>query len=232
MMQLHTRQNAVKEHYRRLASSYESQSNRTCKEAYRKLVGRFLKGRSRVLELGSGSNDLLDTLGSPLSVACDLSADMLRMRNRATGIYPVAAAAERLPFLDSQFEGVFLINVLEHVPNLAAVLAECARVIVGGGLLLAVTPNGNWERLLDLAERWSLKIPEGPHEFVGTRRLRHDTQRWLEVIEHRTFLLLPAGPLPLASLLDRLSLCAWYEGGFFQYIVAQKPIGHDRGSML
>jgi SAM-dependent methyltransferase len=222
MVELKSRQSEVKEHYRQLASSYESQSNRTCQQAYSRLVHRFLGGSQRVLELGSGSSDLLDNLASPMSVACDLSLDMLRMRRRHPTIIPVAAAGERLPFPDRRFDGIFLINVLEHVSHVGAVLRECARVLVEGGFLLAVTPNGNWERLLDLAERWSLKIPEGPHEFLSTGRLRSETERCLDVVEHRTFLVFPAGPFVMANLLDRLSFCSAYQGGFFQYMLARK----------
>jgi SAM-dependent methyltransferase len=222
MAELKSRQSEVKQHYRQLASSYESESNQTCQEAYRQLIGRFLHGLGSVLELGSGSSDLLDRLASPMAVACDLSLDMLRMRHRQPTIMPVVAAGERLPFPDRRFDGVFLINVLEHVSDVSAVLFECARVLVDGGVLLAVTPNGNWERLLDLAERWSLKIPEGPHEFLSTQRLRRETERCLEIVEHRTFLVFPAGPVVMARLLDRLTFCSRFEGGFFQYIVARK----------
>ena len=95
-------------------------------------------------------------------------------------------------------------------------------MLVDGGLWFALTPNGNWEKLLDLAERWSLKIPEGPHQFLTTRQLRAMVGRHFEVLEHRTILALPAGPTALSTLIDRLSLCAAWGGGFFQYIVARK----------
>src|SRR5581483_2548911 len=99
----------------------------------------------RILELGSGSTDLLDRLGSPVSVASDLSPEMLRMRPGGDGVHRVVSSGERLPFADASFDGVFLINVLEHVVDVEAVLREIARVLDRGGLMLAVTPNGNWE---------------------------------------------------------------------------------------
>jgi SAM-dependent methyltransferase len=228
MTELKPRQSEVKEHYRHLASSYQSQSNRTCQAAYRRIVERSLKGSRRVLELGSGSSDLLERLASPMSVACDLSFAMLRLQGRQPAISPVVAAGERLPFPDRRFDGVFSINVLEHVSNVAAVLSECARVLVEGGVLLAVTPNGNWERLLNLAERLSLKIPEGPHQFLSTSELFSQTDRCLEVLEHRTFLVFPAGPFLMANLIDRVSFASAYCGGFFQYIVAKKTAARGR----
>jgi SAM-dependent methyltransferase len=205
----------VQDHYRNLAREYGSRANRTCEKTYLRLVRRFLGGRHRVLELGSGSTDLVGQLGSPLAVACDLSWDMLRMRAPTTGTQCLVAAGEKLPLRDACFDGLFLINVLEHV-------AECARVLEENGLWLAVTPNGNWEFWLDLAERWSLKIPEGPHVFLTQERLRQAAQEWFEVLDHRTFLVLPVGPSGLARLVDRLTCCAAFGCGFFQYIVGRK----------
>jgi SAM-dependent methyltransferase len=134
------------------------------------------------------------------------------------------AAGETLPFRDAQFDGLFLINVIEHVADLEAVLRECARVLDEDGLWLAITPNGNWEFWLDLAERWSLKIPEGPHTFLTPQRLRLCAQNWFEVLEHRTFLVLPVGPPGLAGFIDSITFCAAFGGGFFQFVVAKKRL--------
>jgi SAM-dependent methyltransferase len=212
----------VNDHYRRLAAEYESRSNKTCDQAYRLLLNRFLSGRSRVIELGGGATDLLDRLGSTLSVAYDLSAAMLGMRRQNPLVHRVAGPCERLPFRDAQFDGAFSINVLEHVTDPGRVMGEAARVLDKGGVFLIVTPNGNWEGLLDFAERWSLKIPEGPHQFLTAARLKSEAQRHFRVLEHRTFMSLPAGPLSLASLIDKLSMCHLYGAGFFQYLVGEK----------
>ena len=218
----------VDEHYRKLAPEYEARSNKTCERAYRSLLDRFLRGRRRVIELGSGATDLLDRLESPLAVAYDLSAAMLRMRQENRSVHRVAGPCEQLPFRDAEFDAAFSINVLEHVTDPGRVLSEAWRVLAEGGVFLVVTPNGNWERLLDLAERWSLKIPEGPHQFLTSSRLRCEAERWFRVVEHRTFLALPAGPLPLASLVDTLSMCHLYGAGFFQYLVGVKATAAPR----
>jgi SAM-dependent methyltransferase len=133
------------------------------------------------------------------------------------------AAGERLPFPDGCFDGLFLINVLEHVADVEAVLRECARVLRGNGRWLTVTPHGDWEFWLDLAERWSLKLPEGPHDFLTRDQLRRAMAGHFEVVEHRSFLVLPAGPPALAGLIDRLTFSAALGWGFFQYAVGRKP---------
>lgn len=222
MSQTDQHQSEVKAHYRELATEYGQRANQTCERKYHQLVHEFLKGKDRVLELGSGSSELLDSLESPTSVACDLSREMLLMRPGGDRTHRVVAVGERLPFADASFNGVFLINVLEHVTDLDRVIAESARMLEPGGIWLAVTPNGNWEGLLDLAERWKLKIPEGPHRFLTMKRLNEATARHLEVVKHRAMLALPAGPPALAALIDRVSFAPAWGGGFFQYLAARK----------
>jgi ubiquinone/menaquinone biosynthesis C-methylase UbiE len=215
----------VLSHYREIAGGYNARANQTCERTYRRLVDRFMRAKPRLLELGGGSSDLLESLASPTAVACDLSREMLLMRPHGDRSHRVVAVGERLPSGAARFDGVFSINVLEHVVDLERVLAESVRVLAGGGLWLAVTPNGNWEGLLDLAERWSLKIPEGPHRFLTTDQLRRAVDRHMDVLEHRTILMLPAGPPALSSCVDTVSLCSTWGWGFFQYIVARKRAG-------
>ena len=212
----------VKEFYRKLAPEYEARANQICESAYFQLLARVFGNCRRLLELGCGSSNLLYRLGNVAGVACDLSIDMLRMRTKTHMGECVAAAGEDLPFLDGQFDGVFGINLLEHVSNVEKVLSECARVLQRDGLWLSVTPNGNWEFWLDLAERWSLKIPEGPHRFLRPDELLREANKWFELIELRTFLVLPLGALRMAMFLDKVTCASALKWGFFQYVVARK----------
>ena len=123
---------------------------------------RILGSRPDVLEVGSGSGDMLECVAGSGRVGCDLSIEMLRARARRYETPCVVGAGEELPFRDGRFDGVFLINVLEHVSDVERVVAECARVMREDAVWLGVTPNGNWKYVLDLAERLSLKLPEGP----------------------------------------------------------------------
>jgi ubiquinone/menaquinone biosynthesis C-methylase UbiE len=126
----------VKEHYRGLAPEYGFRANRTCEKMYLGFVKQFLGQKGRVLEVRSGRSDLLDRLGSPFAVGCDLSLDMLRVRSNSLRLTCIVAAGEALPLQNAHFDGVFFINVLEHVTSPETVVAECARVLKEDGVWL------------------------------------------------------------------------------------------------
>jgi len=63
-------------------------------------------------------------------------------RHAAAAVGRIACAhAERLPFRTGSLDVVSAFDVLEHVPDPAAVIAEAARVLRPGGLFLAATPD-------------------------------------------------------------------------------------------
>jgi ubiquinone/menaquinone biosynthesis C-methylase UbiE len=210
----------VRKYYSRLAAEYNSLANQTCERVYRQLVQKHLNGCQAVMELGCGSSDLLFDLNPQHAIGCDLTLEMLRRRKNDRAL-KLAAAGEELPFRDSTFDAIFMVNVLEHVADQEKVLSECSRVLKKNGTWFAVTPNGAWEFWLDFAEWLRLKIPEGPHRFLHPHRLAAIAGKTLAITEHRTFLALPAGPSILSKGVDRF-VCRGIRGGFFQYIVAQK----------
>lgn len=49
--------------------------------------------------------------------------------------------SQGIPFPDGSFQFVFMLEVLEHVPNPFAVLSEIRRVLAPGGVLILSVPN-------------------------------------------------------------------------------------------
>ena len=72
----------------------------------------------------------------------DLSSDYIR---RARGVAPRATfthgPAHAVPYPDGYFDAVLLLDVLEHVPDPAAVIQEIGRLLRPGGQLIVSVPN-------------------------------------------------------------------------------------------
>ncbi|MFP3178898.1 MAG: class I SAM-dependent methyltransferase [Thermocladium sp.] len=130
------RRTRVIEYYDNLSRSYLDLYG---SDAARKYVAAldFLKRGARVLDLGCGAGVGAGYLeGGFLYVGLDISMGMLRLA-KLWGVDLVCGDGGMLPFRDSAFDVVMLINIVDSDAD-ADVLFEARRV---GGLLLGESPR-------------------------------------------------------------------------------------------
>jgi SAM-dependent methyltransferase len=96
-----------------------------------------LLGPGKVLDLGCGTGHSYQELAPRETVGVDVSAQALAGQEREA----VVADMRKLPFADGSFDSVVAIHSIEHVPDPERMLAEVARVLVGGGRAIFATPN-------------------------------------------------------------------------------------------
>ncbi|MEY4119142.1 MAG: hypothetical protein RLZZ116_2470 [Planctomycetota bacterium] len=107
-------------------------------------------GDAPVLDVGAGDalfSGLIARSGAR-AVALDPEPRAVECAKKAVADAGLAASvacvqgnAENLPFPEHSFRAAMLLDVIEHLRNPIRPLAEIRRVLIPGGVLLAVTPN-------------------------------------------------------------------------------------------
>ncbi len=99
---------------------------------------------STALDIGCGTGELLDVLarcGAAVVAGTDLSEEALGYARRRVGAGTILASlAEAVPFASACAEVVVSLEVLEHLDDPLAALAEYHRVLRPGGTLLVTVP--------------------------------------------------------------------------------------------
>jgi 2-polyprenyl-3-methyl-5-hydroxy-6-metoxy-1,4-benzoquinol methylase len=131
----------------------------------------------------------------------DVSADAIRAGTEHLGLRGLRAATlEEAGFADGSFDGLVVWDVLEHVPDLANLVAHCARVLRPGGFFFAQVPNhrGVSARLKTLASRAGLR-GRRYHHFGFPWHLYHFSPRSLALLVRRAGM----EPVEIASFSHR-----------------------------
>jgi SAM-dependent methyltransferase len=95
----------------------------------KRFVDRYNLQDAAVLEVGSGTGYLQDVVADYTGL--DIAASAAKHYHKRF----VAGTATAMPFADDEFDAIWSIWVLEHIPNPEAALREIRRVVKPGGLL-------------------------------------------------------------------------------------------------
>jgi ubiquinone/menaquinone biosynthesis C-methylase UbiE len=108
-----------------------------------------IKPGESVLDIGCGLGTVLEFVPFVNGYTLDPLAARLRPLGLPDGIGHVAGVFEALPFRDRTFDRVFLMNVLDHVRAPNDGVAEIARVLRPGGVLVLSVDTFDGRRYLE-----------------------------------------------------------------------------------
>jgi len=142
----------------------------------RYIAERFPLPRARVLDVGCGGGLLAEALAAAGAsvTGIDLAPGMIevaRLHSAEAGLaidYRVAGAEELADAMPEAFDVVTCLEMLEHVPEPAAMVATLATLVRPGGALVCSTLNRNLRSFLTaiVAGEYLLRLlPRGTHEY-------------------------------------------------------------------
>lgn len=143
-----------------------------------------------VLDVGCGDGHFASVaFPRPLTAGIDPSGEMLReAKGRKAYHHLVRSVGGALPFANKYFATVVSNSVLEHIPDVDAVLAEIGRVLEPGGRFIFCVPSDHFtESLLftQLFDRLRLKTAAHAYERYFNRISRHHHCDGVEVWAER-----------------------------------------------
>ncbi len=131
----------------------------------------------RALEVGCGTgaiSRMLQTRVDSLMV-CDLSDKLARAVGQQLGCSWAVQDASAMSFADEGFDLVVSSEVIEHTPEPWCAVAEMARVLRPGGVLVLTTPNKLWYPVLVVAQKARLRKFAGNEVWLWPREM----EKWL-----------------------------------------------------
>ncbi len=107
-------------------------------------VSLFDERGGHVLDIGCARGALLRALTHQFDTVTAVEYDFAAAAAAHAGSHAsriVCGDAQRLPFARARFDAVLMSEVLEHIPDEAAALAEVRRLLKPGGTLVLTTPH-------------------------------------------------------------------------------------------
>jgi SAM-dependent methyltransferase len=125
-------------------TEWRSEARRQAVMAMWDRFGRSARREARVLDIGCGTGAGLEKFGRfGKATGIDMSETAVRYSRLRNTTQTAVADAAQLPFKADAFDLVAMIEVLEHVDDIAA-LDEIVRIMTPGGLIVITVPAFRW----------------------------------------------------------------------------------------
>ena len=207
---------APEDYYNSIAEIYDAQKKKNL-YYFQNLVNlykSFIVSNSTIIEIGSGTGDLITYLDAKEGVGFDVSEKMVKVaQEKYAGKKNIKY--ERHNIFDSgelfNADYIILADVLEHIENLEAFLNQLySRTQKQSKVIISVV-NPIWEWAMSLAEKLNMKIPEGPSERISVLETEILFKKAGFNIQERGYRFLIPKRIPFSNLINKL----FYKNKFF-----------------
>jgi len=133
---------------------------------YHETIKNFLKSSippgKKVLELGSGTGDILAGLSPTVGLGIDISKEMVALSKKKYPKLHFAQGTVENFRLKQKFDFVVMVDVIEHLYNHKQAFTNLKKQI-GKTPFIMTMDNPAWETIMMISEKLGLKMPEGDH---------------------------------------------------------------------
>lgn len=217
----------IKNHFNSIADEYDHWKDKSSYyyDFLKKTFSIYVPQNKKVLDLGCGTGDILAHLNPRDGLGIDMSSEMVKKaRKKYKNIKFLTQDAQNLRVKD-KFDYIIMADLIDHLPDISMALRSVKRVSKKNTKVVITTINPFWEPILDIAEKFKLKMPEGQHNWVPLEDLKNIVEiNGFEVEESDYSLLIPKN-IPVISdwVNDNLNKLGFIKKfGFVQYIVCKK----------
>ncbi|MEI6614484.1 MAG: class I SAM-dependent methyltransferase [Chrysiogenales bacterium] len=192
----------VEKHFDELADSYDKikiEKNRYYYQSLIRAVREVVPPGKRILDIGTGTGEILNALAPGQGSGIDLSSAMIqKAREKFPQLRFFTGSYENLD-LGNQFDFILLLDVIEHLQAPEKLFNNLKKFCRPETRIVLTMANPAWEPFLHLLEKLKLKMAEGPHRRISQKKLlAYAAQESFTVQSAASLILLPVA-IPFIS---------------------------------
>lgn len=195
----------VRRHFDDLADAYDQgkQRNWYYYDQLKRIVKAVIPAGRAVLDVGTGTGEILNSLCPSRGTGIDLSRRMIDIaRKKFPHLTFVCAGLESFEASEG-YDAILLADVIEHFEDPSGIFCRIRRLCATHTRVVVVMANPWWEPLLVVLEELGLKMPEGPHQRVSRRSVEARARsEHFRRVSFDTFVLLPVYVPVLSRLVN------------------------------
>ncbi|NJK52376.1 MAG: class I SAM-dependent methyltransferase [Leptolyngbyaceae cyanobacterium SU_3_3] len=100
-----------------------------------------IKGKGRILDIGAGTGQFLNSLGSEWDCYAIEGSETTRQKLKQSGIQVFPELATAVQTKAKTFSIITLFQVLEHIADFQQILSQCHELLEPGGIIVVTVPN-------------------------------------------------------------------------------------------
>jgi hypothetical protein len=213
--------NLVEKHFDQVAESYDKykKNHQFYYNNLKTLLSSYIPTNSKVIEIGCGTGDLIDSLKPSYGYGFDISAKMIDI---AKTKHKHIHFSTKWP--DQIFEYIFMSDVVEHLENPDETFRNISKLMNENSIFVCTMANPIWGPIFTIAENLKLKMPEGVHyrrKYEDLKKIF--SENGIKIKTHDYQLLLPIKIPIITTLINKYLERPLRRFAFIEYIIATKP---------